>query len=159
MNTLFLDAHFSSYLCVYLLPAASPGRHTRKNREHIMKCKLFVFTHGLLRQSLSSHSTKQRHYDTLCTAKSRKEALDSEPLTLVIKSIMTWLNQFSHTVQCTSTVFSLCSKCFVSAPVSLKENFGRFQHAALSLKLPLTSQYRKREHFWSTSYRAPWTES
>ena len=41
----------------------------------------------------------------------------------------------------------------------LKENFGRFQHALLSLKLPLTSQYWKREHFWSTPNRAPWTES
>ena len=36
----------------------------------------------------------------------------------------------------------------------IKGEFGRFQHAALSLKLPLTSQYRKRKHFWSTSYRA-----
>ena len=25
---------------------------------------------------------------------------------------------------------------------NLKDNFGRFQHAALSLKLPLTCQYR-----------------
>ena len=37
----------------------------------------------------------------------------------------------------------------------LKVNFSRFHRAALSLKLPLTSQYQKCEHFWSTPYRAP----
>ena len=42
---------------------------------------------------------------------------------------------------------------------SLMENFGRFKHAASLLKLPLTCQYRRREHIWSNHYRAPWTES
>ena len=31
----------------------------------------------------------------------------------------------------------------------LKENFGRFNHAASLLKLHLTCQYRRREHIWS----------
>ena len=39
----------------------------------------------------------------------------------------------------------------------LKENFGRFNHAASLLKLPLTCQYRRCEHIWSNHYRALWT--
>ena len=41
----------------------------------------------------------------------------------------------------------------------LKENFGRFKHAASLLKLPLTCQYWRRKHIWSNHYRAPWMES
>ena len=40
----------------------------------------------------------------------------------------------------------------------LKENFGRFKHAASLLKLPLTCQYLRRKHIWSNHDRARWTE-
>ena len=43
----------------------------------------------------------------------------------------------------------------VTADEELKENFGQFAHAASLLKLPLTCQYRRREHIWSNYYRAP----
>ena len=41
----------------------------------------------------------------------------------------------------------------VNKPV--KENFCRFKHPASLLKLPMTCQYRRREHIWSNHYRAP----
>ena len=41
----------------------------------------------------------------------------------------------------------------------LKEKFGRFNHAASLLRLPLACHFRRRDHIWSNHYRAPWAES
>ena len=72
---------------------------------------------------------------------------------------------YSHIQYCFSSIIAILPielvnkirfACILLAmSVALKENFGRFKHAASLLKPPLTCQYQRRKHIWSNHYRAP----